>query len=544
MYQQFSPRSGDPPIDNYANLTKASLLKKTLGLQRRRHGIHLGLSGEFEPVLTKLNQTDDGTTTGASFRHVNDQDSFLLVPDEGTERYGEETDDLDAVEAVVHPHGKAMIDLYFSIVHPSFPILHKNVYLEKYDRTHREISPALLAAVYILALNFWSYSNDLASQPKPDVQTLERLAFKAIDYAVHWPKVSTGEAGLLLLQRPKGDSWALSASTVAVGQDLGLHLDCSNWKIPIWERGLRKRLAWALYAQDTWSSLVHGRPSHISTANWAVKPLMEKDFPENAAEEDEEDGSTEVEKGRLLFCNMISLTRILAEILGTLYSIQAQQELKDASLTSTRLALAKAKPLQIRLKEWHANLPDPLSMEDVKMRKLSSTGYLHRGYYATEITLHRRIIRTLAMCNGPQLIDICRTAAKARLISTMGFVNRLRPEHLQSFWYFSSKFSFALVGIFQSFLCATAQSKDEAQFYMTRLDEYRWTLRVSSKNVEFLEQSLAIINRSAKDLKLICLDESRYPAQGAKVSYSLAEAEDPSNVNITDKDEYEPLQDF
>lgn len=470
-----------------------------------------------------------------------------MLPDEGTDHYEDEISDLNAIEALVYPHGKALINLYFRIVHPSFPILHKKVYLEKYERTNREFSPALLAAVYILALHFWSYSSELASQKKPDVVFLETLAMKTIGYVVHRPKISTVEAGLLPLQRPNKDFWTLTAGMVAVGQELGLHLDCTNWKIPNWERGLRKRLAWALYMQDTWASLVHGRPFHIALSNWAVKPLTEKDFPENALDEDDEEGSTEVEKGRLLFVHMVSLTSILAEILQKLYSVRAEQDLLGTSLTATRLALTKAKPLQLKLKEWHTNLPDALSMDDVKVRKLSSTGYLHLAYFATEITLHRRIIRTLSTCADLHLIDICRSAAKARLVSTMGFVNRLKPEHLQSFWYFASKFNFALVGVFQSLLCATSLSKEEAQFYIARLDEYRWTLRVSSKNAEFLEQSLGIIDRSAKDLRMLTLDDSRYMAAYMHDNDvdNAGEVEDGGlSEEVIQEEEYEPLQDF
>ena len=532
----------DPPVDDYANLKGPSLLKKTLGLQRHRHGVYVGSSCEHEPDLIRLSSIAEGVFENGphSFRHVNERDSFLMQPDEGTEHYEEELEDLDVIEAIVSPHGKALINLYFRIVHPSFPILHKKVYLEKYERNHREFSPAILAAVYILALNFWSYSSELANLQKPDVTALEELARKTLSYVINRPKISTVEAGLLLLQTPKSDSWSLTAQMVAVGQDLGLHLDCSTWKIPSWERGLRKRLAWALYMQDTWASLVHGRPSHISSSDWAVKKLTEKDFPENAADEDDEEGSTEVEKGRQLFCHMVSLAEILSDILQNLYSVRAEQQIQNVGNDATRFVLSKAKPLQIRLKEWYTDLPERLSMKDVKVRKLSSTGYLHLAYFASEITLHRRILRTLSCCNDPHLLDICRTAAKTRLISAMGFVNRLKPEHLQSFWYFASKFNFALIGIFQSLLCITAHNKEEATFYLTRIDEYRWTLRVSSKSAEFLEQSLAMIDRSAKDLKTVCLDESRYTLRekdsGTAPSYE-------QSVAASYEDDYEPLQD-
>ena len=536
-------------IDDYAKLTGPSLLKKTLGLQRGRHGIYLGSSSTFKPTLpqsppSSSHNSSSSNTTTPSIRRVNEHFSFQLIPDEGTPYYAEESIDLDAIEALVHPHGKRLIALYFRIVHPSFPILHKRVFLEKYERTHREFAPALLAAVYILALNFWAYSRELASESKPDVVALEKLALKAIGYAVHRPKLSTVEAGLLLLQRPDAESWSLSASMVAVGQDLGLHLECSEWKIPGWERGLRKRLAWALYAQDTWASLVHGRPAHISSSNWAVTSLTEADFPERAADEDDEDGSTEVEKGRVLFCHMISLTLILADILSSLYSVRAEQELRDAGSAATKLALAKAKPVQIRLREWYTNLPPSLAMEDVKMRKLDSTASLHLAYYATEIVLHRQIIRTLSSCTDRSLTQICRNAARERLVSTMNFAHRLRLEHLQSFWYFSSKFGFALVGVFVCLLCATARDGDEARFYGTRLEEYRWTLRVSSKSAEFLVQSLAIIDGAAKGWRAGYSDGSdKILASQQHERPVIADAR-TANAEAGDGEDFEPLKDF
>ena len=114
-------------------------------------------------------------------------------------------------------------------------------------------------------------------------------------------------------------------------------------------------------------------------------------------------------------------------------------------------------------------------------------GYLHLAYFATEITLHRRIISSLNLAStDAYLSHICRSAAKTRLISAMDFVNRLKPEHLQSFWYFPSRVNFALIGTFGSLLWATAPSKEEADFYRLRLGEYKWTLNVSNKTAGFM----------------------------------------------------------
>ena len=437
-----------------------------------------------------------------SFRHVGNNDMFVLHPDSGTEMYEDETEDLDAIESAVAPHGRALIDLYFRIIHPSFPILHKKVYLEKYERSHREFSPALLAAVYILATTYWTYSSELSYFSVPNVALLETLAFKALNYSVHRPKLSTVEAGLLLLQRSTKASWPLTAQMVAVGQDLGLHRDCSEWDIPVWEKGLRRRLGWALFMQDKWASLVHGRPSHISATDWAVHSLNDQDFPESSADEDDEDGSTEVVTGRSIFTCMTSLTIILSEILSKLYSGAAEKEVAGQGTNATTHVLTKAKPLQIRLKEWYSSLPGNLSIEHVKVRKLSSNGYLHLAYWATEITLHRCIARTLPSCPDPQLVSICHSAALARLNSAMDFVKSLKPEHWQSFWYFASEFSFGLIGVFEILVSHSVDSTghdDSSNESVNRLDQYRWSLKMASHNTTFLEKSIAMVNTASAD---------------------------------------------
>ncbi|KAE9982759.1 hypothetical protein EG327_005767 [Venturia inaequalis] len=516
------------PIDDYANLKGPSLLKKTLGLQNHRHSKFVGSTSPFEQSLlaqATFNDKDEIPLGPSVLRQVNESTSFVLLPDQtdqgGQDRRGELAD-LDAIETVVAPHGQALINLYFRIVHPSFPVLHKKVYLEKYQRTHREFSPPLLAAVYIIALNWWSYSSELALLPKPDVVQLEKLAIKTMSYIVHRPKLSTIQAGLLLLQRPEGDSWALTSELVGLGQDLGLHLDCSRWRIPSWERGLRKRLAWGLYMQDKWGSLVHGRPSHITHNDWCVKPVTESDFPERASDEDDEDGSTEVEKGRILFCEMIRLTEILTLILSEFYTLKSVEESFFHAQEGGRWVLEKAKPIQIRLRDWFSQLPECLKMGNVKMRKLNSAGYLHLAYYAAEITLHRQILRSLAHETDQNLILICRSAALVRLSTVTDFVRGLRPEHLQSFWYSASKYSFAVVGTFIGLLWVTASTRDEADSYKEKLEEYRWTLRLSSKSAEFLDRAISMLTISTASLvnaipgKRLKGDESLSPPMDAE----------------------------
>lgn len=481
-----------------ANIGGPTLLKRSLGLQKDRYSQYIGPTTDFEPSLIELSTfdtQDESLLSRGTLRKVSEADTFLMLPDHNTEGYSHVIEDVDAIENIVTPHGPALLELYFRVIHPNFPILQKTVFMEKYNRSHREFSPPILAAVYILAINWWDHSEELSSHTKPDLQELERLARVTLQDAMFRPKLSTVQAGLLLSQRPEGDQWAPTAQLIAIGQELGLHLDCSQWKVPIWERGLRKRLAWALYMQDKWGALVHGRPSHIFASNWAVSALAPSDFPEGEHDENSEEEAADYERGRRLFTQMINLSMILAEVLETFYTLQAMAAVTAAGNQGTQLVLTLAKPVQLKLKEWYSGLPANLRMDSATIitnstSRLSSIGFLHLAYFATEITLHRRIIRSLSHpphvdvkpTLDPYIIHICRSAAKTRLISAMDFVNRLTTSHLRSFWYFASKTNFALIGTFGSLLWATAPGREEADWYRRRLSEYRWTLAVSCKS--------------------------------------------------------------
>jgi hypothetical protein len=511
-----------------ANIGGPTLLKRTLGLQNDRYSQYIGPTTDFEPSLIDLSPFDphdESLLSRGTLRKVSDVDTFLMLPDYNTPGQEHVIDDVDAIEDIVKPHGPALLEIYFRIIHPNFPILQKAVFYEKYNRSYREFSPPILAAVYILAINWWDHSEELTNHRRPNLMELERLARVTLADAMYRPKLSTIQAGLLLSQRPEGDQWAPTAQLVAIGQELGLHLDCSNWKIPPWERGLRKRLAWALYMQDKWGSLVHGRPSHIFASNWAVQALSQNDFPDVEFDESDSEESTEYERGRLLFTQMIILSQILAEVLDTFYTLQAMAAVTQAGSHGTHLVLQLAKPVQLKLKEWFAALPQALRMDSSTAvpttNRLISTGFLHLAYFATEITLHRRIIRSLvpqastATQNNtptldPYIIHICRSAAKTRLISAMDFVNRLTSSHLRSFWYFASKTNFALIGTFGSLLWATAPGREEADWYRRRLGEYRWTLGVSGKgggadggNALLTEFALNMLDTSTSLLKAL-----------------------------------------
>ncbi|KAI6372277.1 hypothetical protein MCOR25_003794 [Pyricularia grisea] len=482
-----STAAASPPAPE----SPASLLNRTLGLHKTTHSVYIGPSSLQEPRL--LGRDDrasfvPGKQQSIRYRRMDPSTVFISSPDQLPD--GEESV-LDAIEALVRPSGPALVSLYFRIVHPSYPILHKGVWLEKYRRSYREFSPPLLAAVYALATDWWEYDPALAALDKPPVDRLVATATQALTAAMGRPKLSAVQAGLLLLQRSGGDSWVLTSQMVALSEELGLHVDCSSWDIPDWEKGVRRRLAWAVLMQDRWGALIHGRPSHISASHWRAPPLELGDFPESAADEDDAEGSAEVENGRYLFMRLARLTEIMSEAHSTLYaprrvgsssSSREQHAAGNDDDDDAVLALLEViKPTALKLKEWASTLPAELGMDDVRARKLCANGYLHLSYYATEIMIHRRVIRSLTPRHADHIRSICRNAAKTRLEHATAFVEKLRPEHLQSFWWFAAPKCLALVGVFAALLSATARDAAEAAFFKRKLDDFHWTLKVRSK---------------------------------------------------------------
>lgn len=524
------------PIQDYSAMSN-SLLRKTLSLQFPRSSFYVGPTSYLfdnnllDVIITAQNSNTDSALSGPgrrsalskieqvnlsdsiSLRKVGERTQFVLKDDQSKLLYQSMLNDVDAIEKFVAPHGQILIDLYFRIIHPLYPILHKKVFLEKYSRTHREFSAPLLAAVYVLAIHWWDYDPQLNRFPKPNVEHILRIALtNYLSEILKRPKLSAVQAGLLLLQckhivRDLGASiesptnsalasallsssfsdsdyndWVLCSQVVALSEELGLGLDCDQWKLPKWERGLRKRLAWAVYMEDKWLALKNARPSHINSNNWVVLLLVEEDFPEKHGDGDLKEGSSDINNGKKNFMNLISLSRTLSEILDSFYSMKAMKEITDINDV-----LRLAKPMQLNLRSWYHSLPVELQMNSVQPRKLCANGYLQLAYFAAELTLHRKIITILHQQSiegvniHKELLNVCRTAARTRLLASIEFVRDLKPEHIHSFWHSSSSANFTLIGTFAALLFISSPTNTEADYYKEQVFNYRWILKMSSK---------------------------------------------------------------
>lgn len=458
---------------------------------------YIGMTTELEPLLLDylpLDQSGQGKLAAARVRKFSDDGTYMRIIDGPQAGLEASSISVEAIENLVTPFGPSLVEKFFQNLHPTFPVLLEDEFRSLYQA--KEVPPVLLASIYFVCLKWLDPGPGIQTLRKPDAARLESTAIRLLNESFVRPQLATVQAGLLLSQKSTLFSPRLMSQLVTAAFDMGLHQDCSSWKLQNCEKGLRKRLAWALYVQDKWCALAHGRPSHIFAQNWTVQELSLDDFEgcySKSPSSNEQSTSDGV--GPLVFSRLIVLTTILSDILDTFYTLRATQDFSNAGDQSTRIILERAKPIQIRLKDWFSQLPPELKM-DSSLNPLdniptkidtAANGGLHLAYFATEITLHRCIIRSINPQNADDYLTyICRSAAKTRLISAMDFVNRLRPNHLRAFWPAASRTNFALIVAFGMLLRITAQTREEEEFYRCRLNEYRWTLEVSRRHAAFL----------------------------------------------------------
>ncbi|OQD85268.1 hypothetical protein PENANT_c010G06629 [Penicillium antarcticum] len=489
-----------------------SRLEGTLGLELHLHSEYIGPASYHEPELLDLRPSAISFTDQERCypRRVNQSAAFITYPDKDSASEMQRIADLDRIEESIRPLGPTLVNLYFRIMHRTFPILDKGVFLEKYDRSYREFSPPLLAAVYLVALDWRLFDRVLATTNRtPDAEALENLAMRAMDDDLKRPKLSTLQAGLLLLQRMRSSHSTLPAQLLSLGQTLGIHTDCTDWKIPDWEKGLRRRLAWALYLQDKWGVLVHGRPPLIPAqidenegiSDWDVAPCTLNDFPEDASSE-EQNGDADVDggAGRAAFLQIIELTKIFSRIVSTFCSIGATKKSGLLERIGPSGAMTLAKPLAMELREWYVAVPTNLQLESTPSLRLSTNGALHLSHMAAELTMHRALLRALTPDTAPSLRAAIRTAARARLTSAMNLIESFQPEHIQSFWGFAAAAQVALIGAFAGLLWATSPEVDEAAGYVEQLEKLRWVLQVRASAAPFAREALRMLHEEVGDL--------------------------------------------
>ncbi|EXJ80503.1 hypothetical protein A1O1_08648 [Capronia coronata CBS 617.96] len=455
----------------------------------------VGFTGEHDPYLLRhAGYGDDSLFTCANltYRRVITQQPFPLLfmisrnctEAEETRRMGHA---LDTVESIIKPYGSNLLKLYWRYVNPCYPIIYQRRYIIRHLMREEKIDPALMAAMYLSALQWWDFDPSLSAKPRPDEQALRHFLDTTLAHDFKGPKLVTVQALLLYSQAPVTNP-KTETQIVAVAQQLGLHLDSSTWSIPPWERKVRKIVWWAVYIQEKWQVSPSPRPSHIPSSGWNVPLPNDLDFIEEGKTLEDFPIRNFV-TGARMFQAMATMTVILAEILDTFFSLPRVLDV-DYSLDE---ALQLANPLRTKLYDWRMSLLPCLEMDAHAVRELNICGSwfrsLHLCYHACQMAISRALTRTKA--NDIETAAACWRDAQASANNVVDFVQSLTPEHLQSFWYSFCQANLAMASTFLVSVLLTSGSDEQFQEMQQSIEQFRWILTIQARHTELMGHALA-----------------------------------------------------
>ncbi|KAJ5168645.1 uncharacterized protein N7482_004239 [Penicillium canariense] len=307
------------------------------------------------------------------------------------------------IEAMVSPHGPILVRLFFKHVHPVYCVVSKARFLQAYATEKLQIPASLRGAIYGLGSMFWQQHPDAPRPLQFDLHDLFEEAHSSLQREFHAPNLWKLQACLLLLyERPADNAtietprtWIFSSHAVACAQMIGLHRDPGSWQICPWEKKVRKKLWWATYMADIWSSVCHGNPPLIYPASFTTsKPSIEdlafdEDIPKELAHM-VDDSSTSVDISTTArFLQMVELSQILHDLIDSYYlDAGYEKSMADPADRESRLLEVKK-----RLENWAAMAPQCVTMrcaeESLAFR---NNAPLQLAFFATQALLFRALM--------------------------------------------------------------------------------------------------------------------------------------------------------
>ncbi|KIY49708.1 hypothetical protein FISHEDRAFT_72344 [Fistulina hepatica ATCC 64428] len=345
-----------------------------------------------------------------------------------------------------------LLDLYFTHVQPSFPIIPKHAFLEACKqretppqspgdrpscaRRPRQDHLLLLLAVCALAARYVDpippsrYGSPSSGIPEMWDAGDEYMADAklALDLCYLNPRVATCQALLLLAYREVGlgsttNAWIYSGTAIRMAQDLGMHRNADDWVRP----GLGGQLfsdAELMERRRVWYGCVY-MDKYVATYIGRPVAILERDFdtplPNLDEQEEFEDaglyssmacgGQTNVPPvpGRILSCFVmaVTLSNIMSMIIQHIYAVRPGPVFQNEVMH-----------LESLLEKWLSNLPPHLRREPGQPHQIVPLPHvlvLHMQYWCAVLLLHRLFIHAdakspLSDTSTERSLEFCTTA--------------------------------------------------------------------------------------------------------------------------------------
>ncbi|KAJ5825088.1 transcriptional regulator family: Fungal Specific TF [Penicillium robsamsonii] len=338
-----------------------------------------------------------------------------------------------------------MVQRYFRYIFHALPVLSRSFVFRDIEAFVKNASVGLLAAIYALSLQFTAWDDVLcvdSGYTKPSTDDLWGISYACLQREMHFPRLSTIQTSLLLLNFDPFDpasaenpsAWVLASSTLAIAQSLGLNMNPIGWDLPTWEIRLRRRL-WC----------------------WNVTPLTLADFEVNL------NPGAGLGVGDVCpdyFMHLSSLTIIANNLCRTffsLHSVYQQQPLNSL--------IDQARVFRQQLHQWIGALPESLQMpaptqthSETEEEPVDTRGSLHISYFTVQILLFRALLRPILDDKIP--LDHLQPSVAAILDASRGliravtrFIYSLDARHQSVFWPTYTRSCFSYPGQFSFMLC-------------------------------------------------------------------------------------------
>ncbi|KAK4688968.1 hypothetical protein P7C73_g1135, partial [Tremellales sp. Uapishka_1] len=340
----------------------------------------------------------------------------------------------------------------------------------------------------------------------PRLQTLQT----ALTLILCTPHVNHGQHAIGIARVSRiarlGRPLLILEQAVGCAQLLGLHIDSDGWKLPRWEKSVRKRLWWTLLISDKWRSFVYGRPSIINSeeCSVALPKLRHSDWGVDVHSDDED--------AMLAFIAMCTLTVILQRIITHFYSVKSSI---NPLPSDERLAVLSS--ISEEVDEFAQGLPDFLSLPITEeSSSVSGVRSMQASYLGIQIAVIRLAWNTPKLPEA-QLSVIFRAGMEIAQ-SCVQFLETLKQEDYELYWlpytwhHICSAAGLLIRAIRQS---DHPSGSTRAQELLVRLvknirhaHELHWMVAVTVR-IHLREQFLALVETwdGAEALLLLCVED-------------------------------------
>ncbi|KAF8808141.1 hypothetical protein BYT27DRAFT_7190259 [Phlegmacium glaucopus] len=318
-----------------------------------------------------------------------------------------------------------LLDLYFTNIHPIFPVIHKTQFLTEYNARKnndgrdlrdspsssasprpeptQEVTPLLLLSIFSIAARLTG--DDL---PNPSDNKMWEAGYEYLECAQHiltkifqCSRPSTVQALLLLGYREFGIGsmelgWIYIGCAIRMAFDLGLNCNSSKWKMhghdlfSAEETQIRRQIWWACCQTDSYGSVYMGRPTMIKYEDYEtplpnVHPIEERSPWQPTSTANDINYPPVASRVMGAFCASSRLVVIVGAIVTQIYPV------RPTPGPSRKTMLAD---LESRLDHWYITLPEELRYEASNKRQTPPPQilFLHLRYWSAVLLLHRAFI--------------------------------------------------------------------------------------------------------------------------------------------------------